>query len=100
MQSQHKISRPEFLNALNRWCRGRFNPKVAFPDSTGFANVAYLYDEHHEELLELAVDLMDYLQGQLHCPVMVFVEAPDRAYDIALTCSEWIKQWTDTDGRG
>lgn len=90
MTSSYTFNRVEFIKALQGWCNGRYNPKIAFPDKDGYQNVAYLYDDSHEEIKEKSRQMMSALYEKLGIPVMVFVEAPDRITNTALTCNEWL----------
>lgn len=65
------MNRADFLRALNEWCAGRYSPLVGFPDKKGFQNVAYLYDENYEDLIENSRQIMDSVQRLIGTPVVV-----------------------------
>lgn len=90
MASNYVFRREDFLQALKEWFNGRYDPKVSFPDGKGFGNVAYLYDNNYEQIIEEDYQMMSFLQSKLNMPVVVFAEPLSRMKEPALTCDEWL----------
>jgi hypothetical protein len=93
MVNTYIFNRVDFIRALKEWCKDEFNPKVAFPSKEGYQNVAYLYDDKADELVERGRQLMEFLYSKLNMPVMVFSHPMNRLHPTttALTCDEWLK---------
>lgn len=90
MGSNYQFDRATFIRALAEWCGEDYNPLVAFPDKTGFSNVAYLYDKNCRDIIEESYSLIAHLQNAVHCPVVIFAEAPEYAPETAYTCKQWL----------
>lgn len=85
------IDRKRCLKIIQEHFEGKDQPLVAFPDKTGFPNVVYLYSDNALEMYDEIAQLMASASVKLKTPVVMFVEHPSRAPQMAFTCAKWLK---------